>query len=439
MADVRALPGIRYADTNRLAALVTPPYDVISPDAQTRYYERDPHNIIRLELGRDEQGDDELNNKYTRAATAFAEWRLNGVLAQDAPALYLYEQRFTANDREHTRSSIVARVRLEPWEAGVVLPHERTLSKPKEDRLKLLRATAANLSPIMTLYDDPQGELTALLAAARETPPTADFTDEAGESHRLWMLGDAALAQQVAAFFRDRQLYIADGHHRYETALAYREERRAQLKGLEPEDAANFTFMALSAVEDPGLVVLPTHRILTDLEPERAADLSRTAGAFFDVAPLDAETPQAAIAALADAGQDGRTATVVAGPSGLLLFRLTDAGHRAMEELSGEDVGASPAWRSLDLAVLHELLLRRSLGVTPEMVRSGQHVTYTRSAEDALHALHSRPDGTTLAVLVNPTPPAAIRDVARAGDRMPQKSTYFYPKLITGLIINPVW
>ena len=164
MADVRPVPGIRYAPGTDLAAVVTPPYDVISPEAQARYYERAPENIIRLELGRDEPGDDELANRYTRAATTFATWRLQGVLRQDAPALYLYEQRFQALGGERRRLSLLARVRVEPWEAGVVLPHEHTLSKPKSDRLKLTRATAATLSPIMALYDDPRGVLAKALA-----------------------------------------------------------------------------------------------------------------------------------------------------------------------------------------------------------------------------------------------------------------------------------
>src|SRR5690348_9179582 len=214
MADVRPLPGIRYAAADQLAALMTPPYDVISPEAQDRYYARHPENIIRLELGRDEPGDDELNNRYTRAAATFAEWRGRGALRQDAPALYLYEQRFAWEGREYRRLSLLARVRLEPWEAGVILPHERTLAKPKDDRLKLLRACAANLSPLLALYDDPDQELAKRLAKVRRGQPEAAFTDEAGEEHRLWLVTDARFAEQVAAFLVPAKLYIADGHHR---------------------------------------------------------------------------------------------------------------------------------------------------------------------------------------------------------------------------------
>ncbi|HEX5440377.1 MAG TPA: DUF1015 domain-containing protein, partial [Ktedonobacterales bacterium] len=241
MADVRPLQGIRYADEARLAALVTPPYDVISPEAQARFYERDPHNIIRLELGRDEPGDDDLNNRYTRAAAAFAEWRRAGVLKQDEPpSFYLYEQRFTSGGQSYARTSLLARVRLEPWDAGVILPHERTMTKPKDDRLKLTRACAATLSPIMSLYDDPAGELASLLGIVRTQAPLATFSDDTGEEHRLWLAQDEALSAQVAAFFADRQLYIADGHHRYETALTYRDEVRALRHDLAEDDAVNF-------------------------------------------------------------------------------------------------------------------------------------------------------------------------------------------------------
>ena len=350
MADVRPFPAIRYAHGEDLAAVVTPPYDVISPAAQARYYERSPHNIIRLELGRAEPGDDELNNVYTRAAATFADWRLHGVLRQDAPALYLYEQRFSAEGKDYQRTSLLARVGLEPWEAGIILPHERTMSKPKEDRLRLMRATAANLSPLMALSDDPAGELAALLAPIRAQPPDAAFVDEVGEGHRLWALRDAALAERIAAFFRQRQLYIADGHHRYETCLAYRDEQAALRKeALAPDDALNFTLMALSAIEDPGLVVLPTHRVLRDLDAMHLSALDTILRQHFDVRDLgdivgaSGGRPDAALAALAAESAAGRTAFALVGPSSVRLLVLNAAGREAMARLGGEYADASPA------------------------------------------------------------------------------------------------
>lgn len=440
MADVRPLPGLRYTDEKRapetyLPALVTPPYDVISAEEQAAYYARDPHNIIRLELGRDEPGDDELENRYTRAAATFAEWRLQGILRQDPPSCYVYDQRFVVNGQTHTRRSLMARVRLEPWEAKVILPHERTLSKPKDDRLKLLRACAANLSPIMAMFDDPAHELSDFLSTKTATPPEASFTDDAGEEHLLWRIDDALALDRVHAFFAGRQLYIADGHHRYETALTYRDEMAAARKGLPLDDPAQFTLMALTAIEDPGLVVLPTHRILHDLSPEQTAALDTTLSRYFTVEPVSAEHALTALEATAATS----AAFLVVLPERILLLRETPNGKQAMRELSASREDASDAWRSLDVAVLHTLLLDHMFGVSEEAIRAGRFVRYTRDAKQAIDDVQHGGDGSRMAVLLRPTPPAAIRDVAQAGSRMPQKSTYFYPKLLTGLVINPVW
>jgi uncharacterized protein (DUF1015 family) len=438
MADVRPLPGIRYAATENLAALVTPPYDVISPEAQERYYERDPHNIIRLELGRDEPGDDSLNNKYTRAATLFAEWRLEGVMRQDAPSLYAYEQIFSIADAERRRMGLLARVRLEPWDARVILPHERTMSKPKDDRLKLFQACAANLSPLMSLYDDPDQELSAILNEATTSTPTADFTDDAGERHRLWRLDDPALAQTIAAFFAPRQLYIADGHHRYETSLTYRDDVRAERKETFADDATDFVLMSLTAIEDPGLVVLPTHRILKNVAPDALTALPKRLERHFTLTPLEDDSAEEWRMALVEAGANAPSIALVT-RDGAWLVTLNDAGRAAMAQMTVEGQTPGAAWQGLDVAVLQALVFGEALGVTPEDIRAGDRVTYTRDAEPAVSAVRAGTDGASLAALLNPTPPGAMRDVAQAGDRMPQKSTYFYPKLITGLVINPLW
>jgi uncharacterized protein (DUF1015 family) len=446
MADVRPLPGLRFTATADLAALVTPPYDVISPEAQARYYTRHPQNIIRLELGRDEPSDNELTDRYTRAAVTFAEWRLRGVMRQDSPAFYIYEQRFAVGSSARTRTSLLARVRLEPWDVGVVLPHERTLSKPKDDRLKLLRACAANLSPIMVLYDDPKGELLKRLARARRGQPDVAFRDEDGEEHRLWLVADALLASRVASFFNGRQLFVADGHHRYETALAYRDEVRELRRELTADDAVNFVLMALTAIDDPGLVVLPTHRVVRDVLPERIANLDAALDAWFEREPLhDADGADKWLARLADVGRDhpGVAALVLVRRDGAELLRLRPAGQAAMRDVGPASTPGlatehhSDAWRALDVAILHELILGRTLGISEADVLAGERVSYTRDATAAVTMV--REGRGSAAMLLNPTPSTAVRDVALAGERMPQKSTYFYPKLITGLVINPLW
>ncbi len=275
------------------------------------------------------------------------------------------------------------------------------------------------------------------MGGAGARAPDISFVDEASEAHRLWLLRDEALADQVAAFFAARQLYIADGHHRYETALAYRDEVAQQRKDLPAEDAANFTLMALAAIEDPNLVVLPTHRLLRDLPAERLARLDDTLGDFFEIEPLGGDiSAERALGALAEASAGGaETAFVLARPEETVLLRLRPAGRAAIDR---EHPDAAPAWRRLDIAILHELVLNHALGVSDAAVRAGEHVSYTRDAAAALAAARAG-DGAAVAVLVPPTPPTAIRDVARAGARMPQKSTYFYPKLITGLVVNPLW
>ncbi len=433
MADIRPFSGIRYAPELRphLAALVTPPYDVISPEAQAAYYDRHPNNIIRLELGLDEPGDDTLNNRYTRAAATFADWRLRGILRQDErPAMYLYRQRFQSGGKDYWRASLLARVRLEPWEAGVVLPHEKTMAKPKSDRLKLLRACAANLSPIMALYQDEQETLQQLFKALNEFPPEADFTDEAGEEHWLLPITDEAHLRTIQDFFGNQRLYIADGHHRYETALAYRDELREMRKDLHPGDAANFVLMSLSAFEDPGVVILPTHRLIKGVAAERVRGLTETLKPYFTIEALPASisASQALEALAAEAG----TAFVLV--TAEQTFRV-----RARPEVAQRmaATGRSAAWQSLDVAILQTLALEEGLGLDAEAMTSGDFLTYIRDADAAVAAVQN--GSAQLAALVRPTRVEQLRDVAAVGDRMPQKSTYFYPKLITGLVMNPLW
>jgi uncharacterized protein (DUF1015 family) len=432
MAEIRPLRGFRYHLTD-LAAVITPPYDVITPEMQARFYARHPLNSIRLELGRDEPGDDALANRYTRAAADFARWRLTGDLREDdAPTLYVYQQQFSINGQAYTRTSLLARVRLVPWEAGVILPHEHTLAKPKSDRLRLLRACAANLSPIMAMFDDPKKTVGKLLAKGTKGAPLADCTDDAGERHLLWAVTDPAAIERLAAALAPGKLYIADGHHRYETALAYRDEVAEVHRGLTPDDAANFVLMALVATNDPGLVVLPTHRLVRGLSAMRLAALPQVLADNWTVEDLARATAQDLVAHLAAAGADGTIAAVVAIADRRWLLRLSPAGAERLRA-----TGESAAWQKLDVAAVHELIVDAALGIPRDAVETSEGITYTRDPAEALAAVAA---GTAqVAILLNPTRPDQVRDVAATGGRMPQKSTYFYPKLITGLVINPLW
>jgi len=436
MSDVQPLQGIRYNGeaTGNLAQVITPPYDVISEEAQTRYYARNPYNIIRLELGMDGPDDTSLNNRYTRAAAAFAEWRVNSILQQEAtPCYYLYQQLFTYNGQTYIRTSLLARVRLEPWDARIVLPHEHTLAKPKDDRLKLLRACVTNLSPIMSLYNDPQGRMRRLLSPYAETAEVK-ITDEMNEVHLLHPISNENLIALIQDFFAERQLYIADGHHRYETALNYREEVRAMHRKLDPKDAANFVLMALTDVDDPGLLVLPTHRLLFGLEQDAFNKLtSENFTRYFSVYKLEgAEASHDALLerlALMGASQPS---FVLATDQESLLLSVNGAGKARMEESSH-----SNAWNELDVAIAHTLILEDILGLKAEDMAAGTHIRYSRDAQQALSAVQTGEAQASL--LLNATRVRQICDVAIADDRMPQKSTYFYPKLVTGLVMNPLW
>src|SRR6266487_5484523 len=376
MAEVQPLRGIRYAQKaiGDLAQVVTPPFDVISAEAQKRYYARNPYNVIRLELGEEHPEDTTLNNRYTRAAATLAEWRLKGILRQDdTPRYYTYQQLFTHDGKSYTRTSLLARVRLEPWDARVVLPHELTHSKAKDDRLKLLRACATNFSPLMCMYDDPQGRMRALLApyAARAQ---VRITGEVNEKHLLSPISDTSQIELIQDFFAERQLYIADGHHRYETALNYRHEVLEQRNSLHRDDAINFVLMALIDLDDPGLLVLPTHRLLSGLSQDALNTLTNQQLAqYFTIhQPGKARDSQEAI--LERLAQVGASAPsfIFSTAGGAWLLSLNEQGRRRMTES-----GHSEAWNELDVAVAHILVLEELLGLSTEDMTAGRYVWYT--------------------------------------------------------------
>ncbi|GAC1620637.1 MAG: DUF1015 domain-containing protein [Ktedonobacteraceae bacterium] len=437
MADVRPLRGIRYVRkmVGDLAEVVTPPYDVISEEAQARYYARNPYNGIRLEFGQEQAADTTLNNRYTRAATTLAEWRLERVLRQDTiPCYYLYQQMFTHEGQTYTRTGLLARVRLEPWSAKVMLPHEHTLAKPKDDRLKLLRACATNFSPLMSIYEHPQGRIRRLLAAYA-SEAEVQITDEQGEGHRLQPITDAAQIALIQSFFAERQLYIADGHHRYETALSYREEIREQRRHLHVDDAVNFVLMALIDVDDPGLLVLPTHRLLFGLSTDTLRSVSsQRLAQYFTVQALGKAAKGTEILAQLEQAGETQLSLVLSTAEQNWLLSLNEQGRQRMKESAH-----SAAWNELDVAVAHTLLLEELLGVSAGDVTAGTHVRYTRDAQQALRAVQTGNAQVQAALLLNATRVRQICAVADADDRMPQKSTYFYPKLITGLVMNPLW
>jgi uncharacterized protein (DUF1015 family) len=434
MAHVQTISGLRFASdqVGNLAEVIAPPYDVINREAQARYYQRSPFNIIRIELGEEKPTDTALDTVYTRAATTLAEWRLRGIVRQERQSCYyLYQQRFHHGGQSFTRTSLLARVRLEPWSARVILPHEQTLAKAKNDRLQLYRACATNTSPIMCLYDDPQARMRKLLSSYAKKPEV-QITDEIGEEHILQPIHNAEHITLIQDFFSPRQLYIADGHHRYETALNYRNEILEQRGELHLNDAVNFTMMALIDIEDPGMLVLPTHRLLAHLSREALEQLSATSlERFFDVQTLSAESTTQLLSALKEQGEQGHVLALHTEKQTLLL-RMNAEGERAMHES-----GRTSSWNTLDVAIAQRLILETLLGLRPEDMTAGPYVRYSHEPEQIFEEV--RNGSAQAALLLNATPLQQVRAVAQANERMPQKSTFLYPKLITGLVMNPLW
>jgi uncharacterized protein (DUF1015 family) len=410
--------GIRYDPdaVGNLSSVTSPPYDVISPEAQASFEDASPYNIVRLILGREERADDALSNKYTRARSLLEAWLASGVLVRDpVDALYVYEQRFAIRGEERTQRGVLAAVRLEEPENGRVLPHERTMPKPVEDRLALLRAAGANLEPVFGVAAG--GGLTEALRPAALHRPHAEFASgDDGVRHRLWVVTDPAAIKAVRAGMRDAVVIIADGHHRYRTAMIHRDERRAA-EGAGPWDS---TLMYVVDAEADGPAVLPIHRVARGVDADTAIERLRPA---FAAEPAERDDPERLAAELATRRAAGRCYAIIDADRAWIL---TVADTRAEREAVPAD--RSAAWRDLDVAVLHALAFERLLG--------GVETDFVHSAREAAEAVEK--GDASFAVLLAPVPFESVRAVALAGEAMPSKSTYFFPKPRNGVVIRPL-
>jgi uncharacterized protein (DUF1015 family) len=441
-----------------LGLVTSPPYDVILPEEYRALLARHPKNVVRLDLPADEIGD-EPDDRYRRAARTFAAWRSDGTFHKDPKsAIYVCEQAFRlpGSDAERTQRGFLARLKLEPFgDGGTVLPHERTMSAVREDRYKLLRATGANMSPIVGLYEDRSdraAELLGELAGGAAGPPTADITDADGVRHRMWVVptspghqddgsteasdahGEptaASRADELVTLASAGPITIADGHHRYETALRYRDERRMS-RSCEEDPPFDYVLTLLLDGSAESVTVLPTHRVLAGIGSEAAAGLLAGAEAFFDVRPTDRAGLVTAfgVAHAADGGRGGRGRFGLWTRSGGAI--LTARRHALEPWLP--DGGA--ALRRLDVSLL-DVALGRLLDRDAGALAASGTLRFTKSADEALAWVDAGTEGADAAFLLDPTPVADILAVARDGDVMPQKSTYFYPKPLSGLVINP--
>jgi uncharacterized protein (DUF1015 family) len=436
MAEILPFRALHY-DPRKipdLGAVVTQPYDKISPEMQARYYDLSPHNLVRIIRGRALPEDSPANNVYVRAAHDFQAWIESGVLVSEhEPAIYPYHQEYEVPGQHGARKErrgFIALLRLEDYSARVVHRHEETLSGPKADRLELLKATRAHYGQIFMLYSDPTGTIESLLAAPAAQHPWEQVTDEYGTRHTAWRTADPKIIAGVTAAMSDKRLVIADGHHRYETALDYRHYCRETGRD---DGRAEYVMMTFVRMETDGLTILPTHRLVHSLENFDWAEFAAGARAVFDWEDVVVNGPATEWAApflarLAVAACERPAMGAYAGPGKLALLRL-----RADFDLDGALADLAPTLRRVDVALLHRLVLDRLLGIDAQAVCEEKNLSYFRDTAVACESVEKGRG--QVAFLLNPTPVEAVYDNALADCPMPQKSTDFYPKLLSGLTI----
>ena len=429
MPEVRPFRGVRYdvARVGTLSDVVAPPYDVIDPALQDRLYEASPYNIVRLELNREEPADSQGEDRYARAARFLRDWLRQGILRQDDhPALYVYHQTFDVDGVTYSRKGFLARVRLEPIGQGKIYPHEQTLAGPKADRLALYRATGFNLSPIFGLYPDPGGDVQQLVESGLRDHTPLVATDHLGVENRLWLVTDQETHTAASGLIASKPIFIADGHHRYETGLKYREQLAASGQSTALEDPSNFCLMMLVGMSDPGLRILPTHRLVSGFSGLTSDQLAARLAPEFEVHQSGAGEAgcQATWKAIEQQGdQDLLGFGTIADGQWLLARLRSDA---TMDRIARDH---SPDWRSLGVSILHVLVLDHLLaGVGQPSCR------YVHSIGEVITDFAAR--GSDLACVVAPARMNHVESIASNLETMPPKSTYFYPKLLTGLVLN---
>lgn len=420
MAQIKEFSALRFTDkVGDIGAVCCPPYDIISENQKKAFLENNQYNIIRLELP------EPTAEGYKNAGETFNEWQEKGLIKTDeTPSLYIYEEKFSVKGVEYAFRGFVCYVKLAEFSEGVVLPHEETLSKAKTDRFNLINATGCSFSQIYSLYSDKNGDTARLLAELSTGEPERSFTDNEGVTHNLWIAPKSEKTEEICRQFKDRKLYIADGHHRYETALNHRRYMREN--GIENENS-EYVMMFLVDMENDGLVVFPTHRIVRGIEDFSGEELLNKAQKYFDIKDIKVEE----IENFLDSEYKlGKKAYVYYDSQRCAAMSLKDI--TVMDKIFPDK---SEALRRLDVTVLHSLVLEETLGIDKENMANQKNLTYTRSLEEALDSVKL---GANCCFILNPTRIEEIADVAAAGEKMPQKSTYFYPKLITGMVMNKI-
>jgi len=434
MAKIAPFQGVRYNPRRfeKLDLTVSLPYDRIKGDLQEEYYRLDEHNIVRIIKGKASPGDTETDNQHARAREFYEEWLKEGILIRDPkPAIYGYSQEFRLPSGEFAaRNALIAALQLTDYQEGIVLPHERTLSGPKIDRLNLLRATAVNFGLIFMVY--PGDKIGEILAPHLSRQPDINLyaVGEAEVRHALRVIDDQETIVAIQAEMEPkRNLIIADGHHRYETALAYRDEMRQKTPAWEPDMAFNYRMVGLVSMDDPGLTILPTHRLMHSIPNWKTAEFLAKAEEFFEVSPVEGKGEL--FSKLAQVAAKEHVFGFFDG-QGYHLLRLKDEG--VMDRFA--EASRAREWKALDVTILHELLIERVLGIDKEKVKRQENINYIRDAEQGIEAVQG--GQAQFVFFLNPTKIGQVRACSGVGEKMPQKSTDFYPKMISGLVMMPV-
>jgi uncharacterized protein (DUF1015 family) len=431
VADIRPFRGVHYnpARVKNMAKVICPPYDIIDPQMQQELYKRNEFNFVHIEFGRELPQDGPRDNRYMRAAATLGKWLEQGVLKVDErPSFYIADHHFSYERKTYCRRSLNCVVKLEEWDRMIVRPHEGTLSRAKGDRLNLLRTLRANTSPVMALYEDGGQHVSSLLNKVGRGRPALSTRDASGESHRVWAVADADITGKIHDMLAEQPLYIADGHHRYESALAYRRERRTA-SPPEAEAPYDFVLMSLVDINDPGLVILPAHRLVRGLSPSVILRLPERLKTCFTVEelPLPKTNKPARINRLLSEARD-EVRLLLYGLKRDRLFLLTLRDFSIVRPMM--PYFHSELYHKLDVSIADHVILEEFLGLTHD--KAGVFIDYTNNALEAIDKVAGQEY--QLALIVNPVRPGIIKAIADSGDRMPHKSTYFYPKIPAGLV-----
>ena len=444
MAIILPFKGFRYnpEKINDISKVITPPYDIISEEERDGYYQLDPNNIIRLILGKDFPGDDQSNNKYTRSAEFFDTWRKEEILIQEAePAIYVYAQEFTLSGKKYVRRGFISLVKLEDFQTGQIYPHEYTLAKPKEDRMNLMKACNANFSQVFTFFEDECSKISNLLykvyegATGTGLRPDVDFTDTFGVKNLLWVINDSTIIKEISSQMKNRALFIADGHHRYETALFYRDlirdkEGTSKSNGNIPSD---YVMMMCVSMEDSGLQILPTHRLARNIKDFNPEKIRKSLNEIFEISDMGDDCSTEIL--MQKLGEDAHKhkLAMYMGEGEKKFYILTLRDERLLDQIL---TGEYTEWRSIDTGILHGVIFDRILGIQAKNISKSESVKYVQGVEDSVASVNE--GKYQIAFFLNPTKIGQIRDIAVKRHKMPPKATYFYPKLMTGMVIRHI-